>query len=114
MQPADWCVMVSASPVAAVRLDVSMRLSPEGLVGRFLRVYWEANDAWFAGSVVEYDQDTARHKVGHSRQAPAGRTHCTAPDAASGMLVLNAVTTFQRVECAAGHASTALACMYGW
>jgi hypothetical protein len=78
MQPADWCVMVSASHVAAARLDVSMRLSPEGLVGRFLRVYWEANDAWFAGSVVEYDQNRAQHKVGHST-APSHLqdTHCT-------------------------------------
>jgi hypothetical protein len=67
-----------------------MRLTPEGLVGRFLRVYWEANDAWFAGSVVEYDQARAQHKVGHSSQTLAGHNHmhCSGCLLPAGMLVL--------------------------
>jgi hypothetical protein len=48
---------------ASHRMDVSMRLSPEALVGRQLRVYWEQDDAWFAGSVEAWDPKTAQHKV---------------------------------------------------
>jgi hypothetical protein len=47
----------------ACRLDVSMRVAPEALVNRQLRVYWEVDDAWFAGSVVAWDPKTARHQV---------------------------------------------------
>jgi hypothetical protein len=40
-----------------------MRVAPDALVGRHLRVYWDNDDAWFAGSVVEWDAGTGRHKV---------------------------------------------------
>lgn len=40
-----------------------MRLTPEALVNRQLRIYWENDDAWFAGSVVKWDPATARHQV---------------------------------------------------
>lgn len=49
--------------VCATRMDVSLRVSPDALVGRQLRVYWELDDAWFAGSVEAWDPRTARHKV---------------------------------------------------
>lgn len=42
---------------------MSLRVSPEGLVGRDVRVYWVLDDAWFLGAVKSYDPDTARHEV---------------------------------------------------
>lgn len=69
-------LLLLAVPVPA-RLDVSMRLAPEALVGRHLRVYWDNDDAWFAGSVVEWDEGTGRHKVRgrvqHARTAMTDR-----------------------------------------
>lgn len=56
---------------------MSMRVSPEALVGRQLRVYWVMDDAWFAGSVESWDPATARHKVrGYCVQC-GGRCSCT-------------------------------------
>lgn len=51
-----------------------MRVAPEALVGRHLRVYWDNDDAWFAGSVVEWDEATGCHKVrgGLARAAVTG------------------------------------------
>lgn len=67
-------LLLLAVPVPA-RLDVSMRVAPEALVGRHLRVYWDNDDAWFAGSVVEWDEGTGCHKVRglvHTRTAVTG------------------------------------------
>ncbi|WIA30589.1 hypothetical protein OEZ86_000671 [Tetradesmus obliquus] len=44
-------------------MDVCLRLAPEALVGRVLRVFWAADDAWFPGGVESYDAATGRHKV---------------------------------------------------
>jgi hypothetical protein len=43
---------------------VSLRVHPEALVGRVLRVFWKTDDAWFPGGVESYDASTGRHKVG--------------------------------------------------
>jgi hypothetical protein len=45
-------------------MDVSLRVHPEALVGRVLRVFWRTDDAWFPGGVESYDASTGRHKVG--------------------------------------------------
>ena len=45
------------------RLDVSLRVTPEGLIGRRVRVFWPLDDAWFLGTVDSYDPATLRHKV---------------------------------------------------
>lgn len=50
---------------------MSLRVSPDALVGRQLRVYWEVDDAWFAGSVESFDERTARHRVSGWRPSQA-------------------------------------------
>lgn len=47
-----------------IRMDVSLRVSPEALLGRQLRIYWTLDDAWFAGSVEAWDPTRGQHKVG--------------------------------------------------
>jgi DNA mismatch repair protein MSH6 len=44
-------------------MDVSLRVCPEALVGRQLRIYWHLDDAWFAGSVESWDPCNGQHKV---------------------------------------------------
>jgi hypothetical protein len=50
-------------PCAMCRMDVSLRVAPEALVGRYLRVFWPLDDAWFLGSVEGWDPGTGRHQV---------------------------------------------------
>lgn len=45
------------------RLDVALRVTPEGLVGRDVRIFWPLDDAWFLGTVDSYNSATAQHKV---------------------------------------------------
>jgi hypothetical protein len=33
-------------------MDVAARLSPEALVGRAVRIYWDLDDAWFLGEIT--------------------------------------------------------------
>jgi hypothetical protein len=70
LQAAYYCQCIAwaltndfAVAVSIHRMDVSMRVSPEALVGRQLRVYWALDDAWFAGSVEAWDPKTGQHKV---------------------------------------------------
>jgi hypothetical protein len=53
--------LLCASP--CIRMDVSLRMHPEALVGRVLRVFWKTDDAWFPGGVESYDASSGRHKV---------------------------------------------------
>jgi hypothetical protein len=58
-------------------MDVSLRVHPEALVGRVLRVFWRTDDAWFPGGVESYDASTGRHKVGADAAVPtAGNLDC--------------------------------------
>lgn len=43
--------------------DVALRLEPELLVGRTIRVYWSEYDAWYLAQVASYSPDTGEHKV---------------------------------------------------
>lgn len=45
------------------RLDVTIRVAPQALVGRKLRVYWPDDDGWYLGTVVLFDPQTGQHKV---------------------------------------------------
>ncbi len=47
----------------AFRFDVAVKLAPELLVGRKLRVYWPDDDGWYLGTVVSYNAQTGQHKV---------------------------------------------------
>lgn len=42
---------------------MSVKLAPETLVGRKLRVYWPDDDGWYLGTVVQYSAQTGQHKV---------------------------------------------------
>lgn len=57
------------SPVAfhPHRHDVVLKLSPEALVGRQLRVHWPDDEAWFLGTVTQYFPETGQHQVGGVR-----------------------------------------------
>eukprot|EP00775_Hariotina_reticulata_P004536 gene4536-4788_t len=44
-------------------MDLTLRVAPEALVGRYLRVFWPLDDAWFLGSVEDWNPETATHKV---------------------------------------------------
>jgi hypothetical protein len=41
-----------------------MWTTPQAIVGRRIRVYWQDDDAWFVGNVTHWDPLTGRHKVG--------------------------------------------------
>lgn len=58
-----WWFVVSCCIHVVCRLDVSLRMSPEALVGRDVRVYWPMDDAWFWGTVSSYNPGTAQHTV---------------------------------------------------
>lgn len=48
------------------RLDVPTGLDPGYLVGRQIRVLWNAHDAWFLGDVKAFHSETSQHEVsGH-------------------------------------------------
>lgn len=40
-----------------------MAIAPEALVGRDIRVYWPEDDAWYLGTVGQYDQTAHTHQV---------------------------------------------------
>ena len=42
---------------------MALKLAPEALIGRKLRVYWPEDDGWFLGTVVQYDAHMGQHKV---------------------------------------------------
>ncbi|KAL0040242.1 hypothetical protein WJX77_001213 [Trebouxia sp. C0004] len=44
-------------------IAVAVKLSPEALVGRKLRVYWPEDDGWFLGTVAHYNAQTGQHRV---------------------------------------------------
>lgn len=44
-------------------MDLALRVAPEQLVGRALRVLWPLDDAWFLCTVESWDEATGQHKV---------------------------------------------------
>ncbi|DBA66045.1 TPA: hypothetical protein ACH3X2_003050 [Trebouxia sp. C0005] len=44
-------------------IAAAVKLSPEALVGRKLRVYWPEDDGWFLGTVAHYSAQTGQHRV---------------------------------------------------
>ena len=55
--------MSSVSMAMYSRIKVALKLAPEALIGRKLRVYWPEDDGWFLGTVVQYDAHMGQHKV---------------------------------------------------
>ena len=43
-----------------------------GLVGRRVSVWWEGEDDWYDGSIVEYNVHNGQHRVQVPRQDPPG------------------------------------------
>ncbi len=55
--------LVSILLSSCFRIAVAVKLSPEALVGRKLRVYWPEDDGWFLGAVAHYNAQTGQHRV---------------------------------------------------
>jgi hypothetical protein len=45
------------------RLDVPTAVDAAYLVGRQIRIFWAAHDAWFLGEVKSFLQETSQHEV---------------------------------------------------
>lgn len=46
-----------------LEVDVAAKVAARELIGRTLRVYWEDDDAWYAGKVAGYNHATKKHTV---------------------------------------------------
>lgn len=46
-----------------LELDLAARLDPQALVGRQVRVLWPDDEAWYLGTVTNYDPSSAEHLV---------------------------------------------------
>ena len=60
--------MENYSTFVVGRVDAATAISPEALVGRQIRVYWPEDDAWYLGTVGQYDPVACSHQV---KGAPA-------------------------------------------
>lgn len=49
------------------RLDVPTAVDAAYLVGRQIRVLWNAHDAWFLGEVKAFLPETSQHEVSRHR-----------------------------------------------
>jgi hypothetical protein len=49
--------------IVACSHDVALKLSPEALVGRLVRVLWPDEEAWFMGTITDYSPADGKHKV---------------------------------------------------
>jgi hypothetical protein len=48
-----------------IEVDAAAILAPQDAIARQVRVYWPEDDAWYLGTVVSYDADTAAHRVAY-------------------------------------------------
>ncbi|KAI3431442.1 hypothetical protein D9Q98_004494 [Chlorella vulgaris] len=46
-----------------LEVDVAAKVAARELIGRTLRVYWEDDDAWYAGKVAGYNHATKKHTI---------------------------------------------------
>ncbi|KAL6751993.1 hypothetical protein V8C86DRAFT_3029806, partial [Haematococcus lacustris] len=46
--------------------DVSLKVTPEGMLGRSVRLFWPNHSAWFAGCITDYDAASGKHHVEYS------------------------------------------------
>lgn len=50
-------------PQLWLEADLAARLGPFEMVGRTVRIYWPADDAWYLATIAGYNEGTGKHLV---------------------------------------------------